>query len=82
MGENKQTHKLKGWKKKKKNYVAKCQRDSLLLGSLAGPRSGFDLFVWPWPGTDTNPAPDTIDHTVRDRERERWREKQKVHEVG
>lgn len=67
---------------KKKNYVAKCQRDSLLLGSLAGPRSGFDLFVWPWPGTDTNPAPDTIDHTVRDRERERWREKQKVHEVG
>lgn len=32
-----------GWEK----YVAKCQRDSLLFGSLAGRRSGFDLFVWP-----------------------------------
>lgn len=66
--------------------MAKCQRDSLLLGSLAGPRSGFDLFVWAWPGTDTNPAPDTIDHTVRDRDRERVMERemerQKVDEVG
>lgn len=38
------------------------------------------------PGTDTNPAPDTIDHTVRDRDRERVmereRERQKVDEVG
>lgn len=60
--------------------MAKCQRDSLLLGSLAGPRSGFDLFVWAWPGTDT------IDHTVRDRDRERVMERemerQKVDEVG
>lgn len=50
-------------------YVAKCQRDSLLFGSLAGCRSGFDLFVWP--GTDHSPAPDTIAHTVWEREGER-----------
>lgn len=56
-----------GWEK----YVAKCQRDSLLLGSLAGRRSGFNLFVWP--GTDHSPAPDTIDHTVvREGEMRGW----------
>lgn len=47
------------------------------LGLLAGRRSGFDLFCLAWAGTDTSPAPDTIDHTVCEREKgtERGRER-------
>lgn len=41
-----------GWKK----YVAKCQRDSLLFGRLAGRRSDFDLFVWPGLAQTTVPV--------------------------
>ena len=56
-----------GWKK----YVAKCQRDSLLFRVFGWAQEWFRSFCLAWPGTDHSPAPDTIAHTVRERERGR-----------
>lgn len=56
-----------------RNMWPNAKETAYCWGLLAGRRSGFDLFCLAWPGTDTSPAPDTIDHTVREREAERGR---------
>lgn len=63
-----------GWGK----YVAKCQRDSLLLGSLAGRRSAFDLFLsgLAWHRPQSCPRHNRS-YSSGERVRERW-----VDEVG
>lgn len=40
------------------------------FGSLAGAQEWFRSFCLAWPGTDHSPAPDTIAHTVWEREGE------------
>lgn len=42
----------------------------LTVGVFGWAQEWFRSFCLAWPGTDHSPAPDTIDHTVLERERE------------
>lgn len=74
----KQTNKLEcGFRKKSEPGVreicGQMPKRQLTVRVFGGAQEWFRSFCLAWPGTDHNPAPDTIDHTVLGRERERER---------
>lgn len=66
-----------------KEICGQMPKRQLTVRAFGWAQEWFRSFCLAWPGTDhsPSPAPDTIDHTVREGEGERERERERVGEV-